>query len=478
MRREIRTCATVALVAMLGVILGCGGDEATTPTQPTTTAPATSARTARVVNGDTGAAILDATVAPVTGNATGSPITPDAAGLWPLPADATGVYVRYPAFDQQRYSAAPAGRSTVQVLLYDPKLQSLQYGTDTARTRFNPAVSLPPPKGAPTWTTPKSARALLEFPPVVYNGVAVITNNPGKVFAYDARTGRQLWNRRHTAPGNEIAASPAIDPTGPSVIVAGMDGVVNAYPLRGGKRAAWKRPFSTGGSPIETSPLVVDGSVYVGTWSGVLYKLNAKTGRMECSFPAAADIKGSAAQYGDNVIFADYSGTVYSMRRSDCSKVWQVSAGVRFYGGPGVSGDTIVLGDVGRGVVALDARTGARRWRVGTGDMVYSSPAIARGVVFIGSYDHRLRALRLADGKELWSFDTGGRISGSASVIGTTVYVSVLAAGSQPDRTYGLNVRTGAKVWTLADGRYSPAVGAGHTIFITGRTRLYAYRAP
>jgi len=209
-----------------------------------------------------------------------------------------------------------------------------------------------------------------------------------------------------------------------------------------------------------------------------MYKLNAKTGRLQCSFQAADDIKGSPAKYGDNIIFGDYSGNVYSMRRSNCETTWRVSAGSRFYGGPGVSGETVVLGDVGGGVVALNAATGARRWRVATGDYVYSSPAIANGVVFIGSYDQKLRALRLSDGREMWSFNAGGRISGSASVVGNTVYVSVLARPGEQDRTYGLNVRTGRKVWTLDDGRYSPAVGAGRTIFITGRTQLYAYRAP
>ncbi len=462
----------------LVLLAGCGGDDETTqPTQPTTTIT-DSGHMARVINGDTADPILDATVAPVTGSTTGTPIAPGEAGLWPLPADATGVYVRYPPFGAQRYAAVPKDKpgQTVIVRLYDPKLQSAQYGDGPSRTRFNPDVMLKPPSGRPAWS--KGGRALLEFPPVVYNGVAVITNNPGRVFAYDVLNGRQLWTTRHTKPGQFIAASPAIDPSGPAVIVAGMDGIVNAYALRGGKATVWKRPFSTGGSPIETSPLLVDGSVYVGTWSGTLYKLNAQTGRMQCSFRASADIKGSAAQHGENVIFADYAGNVYAMRRRDCKPVWRVNAGAKFYGGPGVSGDTVVLGDVGGAVVALNATDGSRRWRVGTGNMVYSSPAIARGTVFIGSYDRRLRALRLSDGRELWSFDTGGRISGSASVIGNTVYVSVLAARGEKDRTYGLNVRTGRRVWTKDDGRYSPAVGAGRTIFITGRTSLYAYPAP
>jgi hypothetical protein len=62
--------------------------------------------------------------------------------------------------------------------------------------------------------------------------------------------------------------------------------------------------------------------------------------------------------------------------------------------------------------------------------------------------------------------------------VGNTVYVSTLARRGEPDRTYGLDVRNGAVRWRGKDGRYSPAVAAGRTLFIVGRTSLYAYHTP
>ncbi len=472
---------------MIGVavlaLAGCGGDSSDDTTTTTDRDPPAAERIVEVVNGDTDARITQAIVAPVFPNASEpGQVIPFTDGGFPLPGDATGVYVRYGPFGE-RYQAVPADAPRrIRVPLFDPGLQAPQYGDNTNRTRFNPRISVPPPSasGAPRWK--HTGKALLEFPPVVWQGTAVFGNNVGRVFFYDVQTGLKRWDVKHTRPGGLMAASPAIypRPDGATVIVASMDGLVNSYNLRsaGRRREAWTRPFSTGGSAIETSPLVVGDSVFVGDHGGSLYKLNAMTGEKQCARGASGAIKGSAAQYGDNIIFADYAGYVYSMRARDCEIVWKRHLGGKFYGGPGIQGSTIVIGNIANAVYGINADTGNTIWRVPTGNMVYSSPAIARGVVYIGSYDHHLRALRLSDGKELWRYNVGGPISGSATVIDDLVYVSRLARRGQADATFAINTKTQRVVWQSEDGRYSPAVAAGRTLFIVGRTTLYAYRAP
>jgi outer membrane protein assembly factor BamB len=128
-------------------------------------------------------------------------------------------------------------------------------------------------------------------------------------------------------------------------------------------------------------------------------------------------------------------------------------------------------------VIAVDASTGAERWRVGTGGYVYGSPAIADGTVYIGSYDNNLYALDLQTGARRWSFDVGARISGSATVVDGIVYTARLYFPGSPKRTYGLDAETGAVRFESEDGRYSPAVAAGRTLFLVGSRTLYAYPA-
>ena len=158
------------------------------------------------------------------------------------------------------------------------------YGYDARRLRYLPSRLQPPFRVQ--WTF--RARHLLEFPPAVAYGRAYIANNPGVLYAVQAATGRASW--RYTS-GRCAAASPAVADgvvymaflnsrrTGSDACNAqpgtpGLDGEVVALDARTGK-VVWRHMIG----PSETSPLVADGRVYVGDWTGRVYALSAKTGR-------------------------------------------------------------------------------------------------------------------------------------------------------------------------------------------------------
>jgi outer membrane protein assembly factor BamB len=352
--------------------------------------------------------------------------------------------------------------------LHDPRLQSPQYGGGPERTRYVPAVRVPPPRGRPAWTF--TSRTLLEFPPAVRNGLLVVGTNGGRVYALDARTGSIRWARRQRG---YIAATPAI--AGPIVLVASMDGMLTAYRAADGRRL-WQ--LSTGGSPIESSPLVVGEDVVVGDWSGRVRSLDVRTGRVRWIYRAPGAVKGSAARAGRLLLVGDYAGGIQALRSDTGALAWRAAAGRRFYGGPAVSGGIAVIGDVGGAILGLDAATGRVLWRRATGAYVYSSPAVAKGTAFIGSYSGRFEALDVRTGALRWSFPAGGRISGSATVVGDVVYTAILARRGEPRRTWGLDTRTGAVRYRGSDGLYSPAVAAGRTLYLVGGRTISAYPAP
>ena len=469
--RSSRVAVAALIPALAVVAAGCGGGGESKTVSST---GQSSGLEITVVDGDARVPIPQASVAALGGDGTaiGPAVATDAAGHAVLPLRTAVAYATNPAYSPDSRTILP-GRTNATIPLYQPQLQSPEYGGGPSRTRYVPAVDVPPPSGPPAWQY--RGKALLEFPPAVARGNVVLTTNRGRILVFDARNGGVKWQKKHSET-NYIASSPAILPDERRVIVSGMDGRLVAYELANG-RVAWE--YSTGSSKIESSPLVVGETVYVGAWNGRLYAVATGTGRPRWSFQADADIKGSAAQAGDLIVFGDYSGNVYGLRATDGTLVWKTKAGRRFYGGPGIADDIAVIGDVGGAVVGLQASTGKRLWRHPTGGaFVYASPAIARGTVFIGSYNGKFEALNLKTGKVRWTFDAGGRISGSATVVGKTVYTAVLARRGEPDRAFGLDVTTGKPRWTGNDGRYSPAVGAGRTLYIVGRTTLYAYPAP
>lgn len=462
-----RAGAAAGVLIAAGALAGCGGagDEAATTSARMDPAPVAEVRV-RVVDGDTGRPVAGAAVrARGAGGALIAATRADGRGRAEIPATAIHVTAASRRHDPARRRVrGPA----VTIPVYDPALQSPEYGGGPTRDRYVPAVRVPPPRGAPAWTF--DGRTLLEFPPAVDHGLVVVGTNAGRVFALGAKAGRLRWARR--VRGN-IASSPAI--AGEVVYVTSMGGILAAYRRQDGK-PLWRLDL---GSPIESSPLVAKGLVYLGTHDGTLYAVDADAPRIRWRYRASGAIKGSAALAGGTLVVGDYAGAVHGVDARTGARRWVAAAGRRFYGGPAISGTTAVIGDVGGAVVALDTRTGAVRWRRSTGGAyVYATPAIAGDTVYIGSYNGRFEALALGTGAVRWSFDAGGRISGSATVVDGVVYTSILYRPGEPRRTYGLDARTGAVRFRMADGRYSPAVAAGRTLYLVGVRTLYAHPAP
>ncbi|MCB0873866.1 MAG: PQQ-binding-like beta-propeller repeat protein [Thermoleophilia bacterium] len=448
-------------------VAGCSGGGASLE-EPASRTPAkhpppTATRTVRVLDLVTARPLRDARVV-ATGPAGRTVHRTDAEGRVEVPVNTRRVRGQRRGYSDD---VEPLRRHGLTVLgLSNRATESRQYGVGPARTRYNPRVRAPLPTGRRAWVV--DAKRLVEFPPVVGAGILVVGTNAGRVIALNARTGKRLWTRKR--PG-AIASSPAIE--GDLVYVTSMDGTLTAFGLRTG-RIAWR--FDTDGSPSESSPLVVDGLVYAGAWNGTLYAVDATTGRLRWRSQTGADIKAGAAYAGGNVVVGNYSGAVVALDPRTGQVAWRSTVGARLYGGVGVHGGVLVVGDVGGQVVAVDAATGRVMWRHQTGGYVYSSPAIAHDTVFIGSYSGRFEALDLHTGRTRWSVDAGGRISGSATVVGDTVYTSVLAAPGAARRTLGLATATGAIRYRGDDGRYSPAVAAGDTLYLVGVRRIEAYR--
>jgi outer membrane protein assembly factor BamB len=347
------------------------------------------------------------------------------------------------------------------------------YGRGAARLRAADGLGLRPPfRRVWTW----HGRALLEFPPVVAGGRLFLSTFDGRFYALDARTGRAVWRWNSHRCG---WASPAI--AGTLVIqtfigrscgldVPGADGEIVAFDRRTG-RVRWRRTIA----PTESSPLVADGLVYVGDWSGRVTALVVRTGATRWRYRTGGAVKSSAALAGGRIFIGSYDGHVYALDARTGDLDWRASAQPRigshgsFYSTPTAEYGRVYIGSTDGKVYSFGAETGRLRWSHSTGGYVYASPAVWRQLVLVGSYDHVFYALDAATGIARWSFRANGRISGAASVIDGVVYFSTFA-----HRTYALSATTGRLIWTWPDGEYSPVVTDGRRLYLTGRGRIYA----
>jgi polyvinyl alcohol dehydrogenase (cytochrome) len=193
---------------------------------------------------------------------------------------------------------------------------------------------------------------------------------------------------------------------------------------------------------VTGTPVVDDGTVFVGDWTGHVRALDAATGEEVWAHDLESGYVGGAVAVDDTqVVVGTFDARIVALDRDTGDPLWETPIGDHpkavVFGSPVVVDGLVVVG-VGsfevfvpgdpptfRGhVVGLDAGTGDERWRFwvtagdateGPGVSVWSSPAVdtERGVLYIGTgqayaapappRSDALIALDLRTGEEVWS---------------------------------------------------------------------------
>src|SRR5206468_3654362 len=139
--------------------------------------------------------------------------------------------------------------------------------------------------------------------------------------------------------------------------------------------------FKTGG-PIESSPLVLDGQLFIGSSDAALYAFNAATGE----------------------------------------RLWKYDTGDKILGAPNWvksprgGANWILVGSYDFKLHCVDALTGKSNWVYETGNYINGSPAVADGQTVFGGCDALLHVIALAQGKQVKEVEAGAYIAGSVAV--------------------------------------------------------------
>jgi len=271
--------------------------------------------------------------------------------------------------------------------------------------------------------------------------------------------------------------------------------------------------FQTG-DRVESSPAVVDGTVYAGSHDHNVYALSAEDGSEQWAFETESFVDWSPVVVDGTVYVASFDNTVYALSAADGSKQWSFETGGRVKSSLAVVDDTVYIGSKDHNVYALSAEDGSERWSFETGDWVLSSPAVVDDTVYVGSDDFRVYALSAADGTEQWAFETwtnsapavvdgtvyvgaregpvsalsaadgteqwafetgDGVVKSSPAVVDDTVYV-----GSWDENVYALSAEDGSKRWAFETGDWvesSPAVVDGTVYVGSNDNNVYALSA-
>jgi outer membrane protein assembly factor BamB len=360
------------------------------------------------------------------------------------------------------------------------------YGRDLQRTHFAPWKHRPPFRQV--WRI--DAPDIVEFPPAVAYGRVYFSSFRGHFYALDAENGRAVWQKEidHCAPASPMLARHVVYqsysvPLPCARHAADARGFVVAWDADTG-RQLWRFDAAA----VETSPLLVGKLLYFGAWDGMLYALNARTGKVRWTFDASASITSSPAYDGGTVFAGTDDGHVLALDALTGKLLWQSASFSRFgrreyfYATPAVAYGRVYIGNADGTLYAFGAKSGRLLWARRAGTYVYTAAAVWNQLIYVGTWDGYFSAFDAGTGDLVWRHDATGGISGAPTVMAGLVYYSTFGKFSNahqrrvedgPYRTYALDARTGKPVWQFPDGQYSAVVADADRVYLAGSEAVY-----
>lgn len=172
------------------------------------------------------------------------------------------------------------------------------------------------------------------------------------------------------------------------------------------------------GSPVHSSPAIVEGMLYIGGTDGKLYAVDADTG----------------------------------------SPIWIYQTGGPIFSSPAVAYGKVYFLSTDGNVYALDANTGALVWSVaiGPGPWDWSSPSVHDNRVFIAGSTGWVYSLNAGMGTVIWSTNIGGSPNGPIAVVNGKVYSGTHNFDATNPTLVALDELTGAIIWTYNHTAWHP----------------------
>jgi outer membrane protein assembly factor BamB len=195
-------------------------------------------------------------------------------------------------------------------------------------------------------------------------------------------------------------------------------------------------------SSVQSSPAVVNGTVYVGSSDGSLYAVDAVTGEAQWTFETGGPVRSSPAVVEDTVYVGSDDNHLYAVDAASGEETWRFQTREAVASSPAVVNGTVYVGSDGTDVYAVDAASGEGEWTRQTGGGESAAPAVVDDTVYVWNIDGTVTALDAATGDRQW-------------VVGTE------DAASTPDGT--LDAGTGVSVdrpTTVAPGDAQPPLQA------------------
>jgi outer membrane protein assembly factor BamB len=246
-------------------------------------------------------------------------------------------------------------------------------------------------------------------------------------------------------------------------------------------QAAWQVELD---GKVELGPVVRDGTVYVGSETGVFRALDPEDGTQRWKFDTGASFFfGTGTRYSplvaDDTVFTvsgNRSGAhgdqfaVYALNARTGEKRWSMSEGFpNFLSLLGVAGGRAFvatsddsLSDAGETLYALDAKSGETLWTAEIGDA--DEAAVTPDAAYVAART-RFDAFGTAEGTRRWSRSFDGHLLGPE--VGGDVMYAGFRSGSDSSAALALDPESGETRWSVDDG-FVTSLLADESLYVGG----------
>jgi len=199
----------------------------------------------------------------------------------------------------------------------------------------------------------------------------------------NAISGRRVWRAEAIGP---IWSTPLV--VGEHVFFGCESGDFYCYDFHG--ELKWRKKIKRA---VTSSPIMVDGMIYVGSKDWTLYALEIENGWQVWRFRMGGPTISSPTSAEDKIFIGCGDSNIYAIHARHASEVWRFTTGHQVTASPIAMEDSLYCGSVDGNLYCLDFRSGRLRWRFRTNGPITGSPVIANDMLYFGSTDHKLYAL-------------------------------------------------------------------------------------
>jgi len=286
--------------------------------------------------------------------------------------------------------------------------------------------------------------------PVLSGGVLYVGSEDGAIYALDAKSGGIKW-RFQTGEG--LVSGTEIITVRPG---AGLLEMIEAAESRGPRR---------GKREVDATPVVENGTVFIGSKDYSFYAIDAATGRKKWSFQTGGEIHENAVTHGAMVLFTSRDGFLYAVDANTGEKKWAFETRVpKSEPKAPIVADRVIYLAAGLYLYAIDVTSGLAKWSLFTGMSDFSQPTKTNSLIFVSKKQDTyavernrttLLAVDASSGKVKWEIEAEGYPIGRRSSVIAVRDMVILGTARG---LFAVDRETGAPRWNRVggEGQYGP----------------------